>query len=816
MRGHTFLLLGLSGLLSFASGCNALFGIDPGHSETGGGAGTTETGGTGGTGGTTETTGGGGTTTTGGGGTMTTGGGGTGGSPTCTPNTATCDGAVLHACDAEGFPKPDVTCDAVAGCDALAGKCVDKDAMGRLAVGRARGCAIEDDRSVRCWGVRGGGAIFADPPLVQGSAVEVPGVVARQISAGVDQQCALQDDGSVVCWGANDWGQLGYPAGNGQTPQTVPNLPVALEVAAGPWCTCARLADGTVDCWGALEDGCLGTAPAMPGSQPVPTPVPGVTDVVELRLGIPESPYCARQAAGGVICWSDKIAPKAIPGVDDAVSIAVGYRHVLIRSQSKGLLVSSATDDGLDWRPATTYVAGTYTAMAAGYGLVLRKGDGTLVEAAFNYDPQPPLPVSVPGLPQGDVAELAEGQGFDYGTRTRCLRLAGVPMAAAVYCWGDDQFGALGAGALEYYRTPQDVPGIATATSLSTSQMSTTAVLADGSVRFWGYAPGLSFDDSASPVQALLLGEDNTAVTTVDHWAQAYALKTSSGPWLFDHAAPAIGGNLLASGYTDFVDMHGYGHFDIGLRAGGTVVVYMPYDDSNVDGILGDGTLTTTAGTTATVPGITNAVAVAAYGEDYNPTPSHACALLAPAGTVSCWGHNYAGEIGIGSMGDPVPAPALVAIPNNEAVVSIAAGAYFHCAAVASGKVYCWGSGNSGELGVPGVTLAKAPLLPVSGISTAVAVTARQQHACALLANKTVKCWGANDFGQLGSGDLVDSALPLPVSGLTNVAEVSAGSDHTCARRSDGTVACWGSSYTGQVGTGVNGTFASPLQVTGL
>ncbi len=724
---------------------------------------------------------------------------------------------MLHACDAQGFPKPDVTCDAVAGCDALAGKCVDSGALGRIAVGRARGCALLDDRSVRCWGVRGGGAIFEDPPLIQGSAVEVPGVVARQISVGVDQQCALQDDGSIVCWGANDWGQLGYPAGNGQTPQTVPNLPgVALQVVAGPWCTCARLADGTVNCWGALEDGCLGTASDMLGSQPIPTVIPGILDAVELRLGIDEAPFCARLASGGVKCWSDKIAPKDIPGVTDAVSIAVGFRHVLIRSLSKGLLVSSATDDGLDWRPAATYVAGAYNMMAAGNGLVLRKGDGTLVQSAFNYDPQPPLPQPVPGVPPGEVAELAEGSGFEYGTQLRCLRLAGVPLAAAVHCWGNDQFGALGAGALEYYRSPQDVQGISTATFLSSSQLSTTVVLADGSVRFWGFARGFSFDESASPVQALLLGEDNTAATTVDHWAQAYALKTSGGPWFFDHAAPIVGGNLLASGYTDFVDMRGYGHFDIGLRAGGTVVVHAPYDDSNMDGILGDGTLTTAAGTTATVPGITNAVAVAAFGEDYNPSPSHACALLAPAGNVVCWGHNYAGEVGIGTSGDPVPTPSPVAIPNNEAVVSLAAGAYFHCAAVASGKVYCWGSGNSGELGVPGIMLAKAPLLPVSGITTAVAVTARQQHACALLANKTVKCWGANDFGQLASGDFVDSAAPVLVSGLTNVAEVSAGSDHTCARRSDGTVACWGSSYSGQVGTGVNGTFASPLQVTGL
>ncbi len=787
-----------------------IFGVGSGHAETGGGGTTTtDTGGTTGTGG---DTGG----TTGGTGGETGGTGGTGGGPTCTPNSATCEGAVLHACDENGFPKPDVTCDAPAGCDAAAAKCNDADALGRISVGRARGCAIEDDRSVRCWGVRGGGAIFVDPPVIQKTAVEVPGLKARQVSLGTDHACALHDDGTVECWGANDYGQLGFPLSNSQTPQVIPDLSGAVDVVAGPWCTCARLADGTVECWGATDDGCLGTATDITAPQPTPTKVDGLEGVVELRLGIYEAPFCARLSTGVVTCWSDKIKPTPIPAVTDAVGIAVGYRHVLIRSKTKGVLVSSATDDMLSFRPATTYVGGTYTAMAAGYGLVLRKGDGTLVNAAFESAPQPPLPVAVPGVPAGDVVELAEGQGFEYGRQLRCLRLGGVPIASAVYCWGNDQFGALGSGSPEYYSTPEDIAGITTAASLSCSQESTAVVLADGSALLWGYAPGLTFVDSASPQQAVLLGTDNVAVTTVDYAAQAYALKTGGGTWFFDEAMPQPAGNLLASGYTDFVDAHGYGHFDIGLRAGGTVVVHVSAADSNQDGILGDGTLTAMPGDFGTVTGLSGVVAVAAYGEDYNPSPSHACALISPAGTVSCWGHNYAGEVGNGMSGDPVPLPSPVAIPNGEAVVSLAAGRYFMCAAVASGKVYCWGSGPNGELGVPGITSALSPFLPVSGVTTAVAVTARQDHACALLANKTVKCWGANDFGQLGNGMFEASGSPAAVSGLTGVVQVSAGSQHTCARRDDGTVACWGSSYSGQVGAGLNGTFTSPQPVLGL
>lgn len=819
MRSRFLHLLGLAGVAFAATGCNMLFGIQPGQSETGGSGGTTDTGGTT-TGGTTSTGGTGGVTggtggVTGGGDAGTTSTGGAGGGPSCTPLSVSCEGAILHACDADGFPLPDVTCEAPAACDAPAKQCNTLDTFGRLALGAGRGCAILDDKSVRCWGTDGGGAVFVDPPTVQATAIPVPDLSARQVAMGSRFQCALQDDATVVCWGNNDYGQLGFLPGPEQTPQAVPGLPPAVQIAASSGCTCARLADGTVDCWGLEDYGCLGTGHDVIGNQPVPTPIPGVTDAVEIAMGLAGSPSCARHGNGTVTCWFDTIKPTLIPDVDDAVDVAVGYLHVFIRSASKGLLYSARTDDNTSFRPAVPYVVGSFSSMAAGLSFLGKKANGSLVRSRLDSGIQPDPPVAVAGVPAGDIVEIVAGPNYYGEEDVQCLRLGGQPFSSSVYCWGDDVYGGLGIGAPEYIKSPQEVPGISDATYLFGSQESTSAVMSDGSVVYWGRARGLLDLATATPTTVALLDIDNTAVTNVDIWAEAY-VKKQNGSFLFmQGGVPVANKKLLACGGT-YATALGFGHYDVGLLTNGQVTVYGDYDDSNIDGVYGDGTVTSTPGQCSVVPGITGATAIAAYGDDYNPRPSHLCAIV-PNGSLQCWGHNYYGEVGNGvNQGDPVPTPTTIPMPNGEAVVSVAAGALFTCAVVASGKVYCWGWNENGQLGLPNIQNTPQPTLAVVQISNAVAVTARQEHACALLSDQTVKCWGSNEFGQLGDGTFLDSAAPKLVPGISNVAEVRAGSYHTCIRRTNGTVACWGSSYDGQVGTGLTGRFDTPTQVLGL
>jgi len=75
----------------------------------------------------------------------------------------------------------------------------------------------------------------------------------------------------------------------------------------------------------------------------------------------------------------------------------------------------------------------------------------------------------------------------------------------------------------------------------------------------------------------------------------------------------------------------------------------------------------------------------------------------------------------------------------------------------------------------------------------AVALDVRHEHACAVLRDGTVKCWGAGEGGQLGHGQYADSAVPVLVQGIVgNVVQVATGEMHTCARTERGQVWCWG------------------------
>src|SRR5216684_121029 len=71
-------------------------------------------------------------------------------------------------------------------------------------------------------------------------------------------------------------------------------------------------------------------------------------------------------------------------------------------------------------------------------------------------------------------------------------------------------------------------------------------------------------------------------------------------------------------------------------------------------------------------------------------------------------------------------------------------------------------------------------------------IAAGFDYTCGVNADGTVRCWGLNQFGQLGDGTTTTRLTPVQVSGLTNVLSVAAGNLHTCALLADGTVRCWG------------------------
>jgi hypothetical protein len=192
---------------------------------------------------------------------------------------------------------------------------------------------------------------------------------------------------------------------------------------------------------------------------------------------------------------------------------------------------------------------------------------------------------------------------------------------------------------------------------------------------------------------------------------------------------------------------------------------------------------------------------------------THSCALEGD-GTVACWGANMAGELGSGGAYDglsPLPVDAV------KGAVAIASGASFSCSLASDGHPWCWGEIADGVTGDAGLGKSGSAPAPVPGFSgKAVALAGGSAHACSLLDDGSVACWGDNSSGQIGDGTM-DSPHPTPgkVTLRARATSICAGSDQSCANLDDGSVWCWGHS---PFGNPANTSLTSnvPVMVTGI
>ena len=213
----------------------------------------------------------------------------------------------------------------------------------------------------------------------------------------------------------------------------------------------------------------------------------------------------------------------------------------------------------------------------------------------------------------------------------------------------------------------------------------------------------------------------------------------------------------------------------------------------------------------------------------------HTCAVL-DGGDVRCWGHGghgrlgYAGTSSIGDDESPASAGP-VDLGIGRVAIAISSGRAHTCALLDGGDVRCWGFGFNGALGhgggdsnavLPPGTLPPGPRPPnigddetpaqsgppiaFGGGRTALAISAGGDHTCALLDDRSVRCWGLNERGQLGYGNKLNVAEPDKVGGVDlggqSARAISAGDAHTCALLESGQVRCWGSGDSGQLGYG--------------
>ncbi len=102
------------------------------------------------------------------------------------------------------------------------------------------------------------------------------------------------------------------------------------------------------------------------------------------------------------------------------------------------------------------------------------------------------------------------------------------------------------------------------------------------------------------------------------------------------------------------------------------------------------------------------------------------------------------------------------------------------------------------------------PTVDLGSGRTAISISANFHHTCAILDNSSVKCWGSNDFGQLGleysarrgdsTGEMGDALPAVNLGSGRTALSISTGSHSTCAVLNNETVKCWGRNNYGQLG----------------
>ena len=374
-----------------------------------------------------------------------------------------------------------------------------------------------------------------------------------------------------------------------------------------------------------------------------------------------------------------------------------------------------------------------------------------------------------------------------------------------VKCWGYNANGQLGQGDQIRYGTnpgeiaslsPVDLGAGRTARQVVTAAHHTCAILDNGQVKCWGYNHhgNLGQGHNVNRGDAANQMGDNLGYT--DLGAGRAAVQFAAGT-NFTCA-------ILDNGQVKCWGDNEYGQLGLGNVT----------DRGNLANQMGDNLPPVDLGVGRTATHI-----AAGY--------YHACAIL-DNGETKCWGYNPYGQLGLednntrgngaNQMGDNLP---YVDLGAGRQAAQIVAGVYHTCALLDDGAVKCWGYNAFGTLGRGNNTNWGAAngqmgdnLAPINlgAGRTATRLAGGNYHACAILDDDSVKCWGYNDYGNLGQGhtselgdgpnEMGDNLPTVPLGAGLVPANIVCGYHDTCVQFEDDSVKCWGYNPYGNLGIG--------------
>ena len=720
----------------------------------------------------------------------------------------------------------------------------------QLVAGGYHTCVLFENGRVKCWGRNNHGQLgLGHTTNVGDSSLTLPknipftnvGGKVLKLSAGPSHTCALLKGGNLKCWGQNNYGQLGYGhrsnIGDNEHPLTAGNVNVGarvIDMVLGGESTCVTLSDMTVKCWGRNNYGQLGYGHTdtlgdneLPstigtlnlggrvdgvvisfshacavlennkmkcwGSGPVNSKTPRAVlpqeNFADVSAGIFNS--CALSLAGDVRCWGERnssgqlglghtsvVADDVFLFPETSTTFSAGGRVVLARFDYE---VDATNPLMVSFDTSKSFAKGTIASYAWSFGDGMT-GTGSTVSHTF---------ANVGGYTVG--LTVTDNFGQTHQVMKKVVLKAATENSVPILVKGGvphpiifrEQYLSVRSGKTISFTLNGALDFDSTALTYSVVSMPTHGALSDclggtadlsckyvapsdftGEVKFSYKANDGTSDSNTREVSIHVLAESLSIVDISSSHYHSCAL--------FDNKKIKCWGRN-SSGQL------GYGHRDhIGNDELASAQGFLDVGGDVLSVVIGS---------------------------------SHTCALLVNK-TVKCWGDSRYGQLGRGISYSLSSIPS-TALDLNYNVKQLVAGGYHTCVLFENGRVKCWGRNNHGQLGLGHTTnvgdssLTLPKNIPFTNVGGKVLkLSAGPSHTCALLKGGNLKCWGQNNYGQLGYGhrsNIGDNEHPLTAGNVNvgaRVIDMVLGGESTCVTLSDMTVKCWGRNNYGQLGYG--------------
>ena len=337
------------------------------------------------------------------------------------------------------------------------------------------------------------------------------------------------------------------------------------------------------------------------------------------------------------------------------------------------------------------------------------------------------------------------------------------------YCWGKGVSGQLGNGSMADQIAPVPVSGGLTFRNVSAGGNHTCGVTTDAKAYCWGKGASGQLGDGLEAPQTIpvLVSGGHTFQLVSAGGSHTCGVTAEGNTFCWGKGASGqLGNGSMADQITLLFIVNQIGR-TLYIGAGGSHTCRVA--DTGIAYCWGAGA----SGQLGNDERFNSSIPVSVFGQPFSTSPAplgpitageeHTCVIKLD-GIVFCWGKNEFGQLGNGSAVDSLDDPNEVSGGITFQLVS--AGGSHTCGVTTEGKAYCWGKGASGQLG-DGLEAPQTIPVLVSGGHTFQSVSAGGSHTCGLTTPEEggdVYCWGEGESGQLGNGSTDHQSTPVPVS----------------------------------------------------